>query len=547
MRRFTQFFALYFGMALCLPPFAARAASADCGTLIIPTGLGISSGADITGFNPLLVNSLYNMEAASLMFQPLFWVNGNTLEIDWSRSIASSITTPDSGLTYDVKMRPWIWSDGTPVTSADVAYSWHLIQALGPAYAGYGAGGMPEIVKSLQVISPEEFTLTLKRKVNPQWFIYNGLGQLLPLPEHVWRKFSTDEIYQHQSDIGFFQVVDGPMRPVALNIGQDMEFAPNESWPGGHLNFDRLIFKFVESDGATLQQLEAGELDMINVPMALWNVASKLPGYKLITQRPGLSFNLIALNFRNPQVDFFNDLRVRQAMADAINQQEMIDVIDHGKGQVRHSPVSPVPLTFVAPQLQGGKYPVGYDPAKAKALLAQAGFSPGPDGVLQKAGKRLSFVYLDPGGSAASAQMTMMIQDYLRRAGIEMKVRQIEFNQLLALLNNPHGAWQAAGLGMTSGAYPTGEEMFKTGSFENSGGYSDKKMDALIDASTDQPGLQGLFDYQIYASEQQPVIFLGTANGSMLANQKIVGAENFVDPLYNYYPDALSCPAGALP
>lgn len=530
-------------MMLGALPAARAAGSGNCGTVILPTGIGASSGADITGFNPLLVNSLYNAEAAGMMFRGLFWVNGNTLQIDWSRSIASAITSPDGGTTYNVKMRPWVWSDGVPVTSADVAYTWKLIKALGAIYAGYGAGGMPDIVKELKIAGPEEFQVVLKRKVNPQWFIYNGLGQFTPLPAHIWDKYSTEEIYQRQSDVNFFQVVDGPLKPVALNIGQDMVFVPNESWPGGKLNFNRLIFKFVESDGASLQQLESGELDMINVPIALWKAVRNLPGYNVVNLQPNLGYNFVALNFRNAKVDFFRDARVRQAMADAIDQKEMIAVIDHGQGQERHGPVAPVPPTFLTPEMKAGLYPVGYDPARAKALLAQAGFTPGPDGILQKNGKRLSFTYLNLTGDAQIEQMTVIIQAYLRRVGIEMKVRDIEFNQLLALLNNPHGDWEAAGLGMSGSAYPTGEELFKTGSFENSGGYSDKRMDALIDASTDRPGLQGLYDYETYAAAQQPVIFLETANGAMLVNKRIKGAENFVDPLYNYYLEALSCPA----
>ena len=110
---------------------ASPAAAGDCGTIVIPTGIGVASGADITSFNPLLVNSLYNATAASMMFQPLIWINGNTGQIDWSRSLASAISTPDNGTTYNVTLRPWHWSDGVPVTTADVAYAFSLIKQFG--------------------------------------------------------------------------------------------------------------------------------------------------------------------------------------------------------------------------------------------------------------------------------------------------------------------------------------------------------------------------------------------------------------------------------
>ncbi|MBB5373839.1 ABC transporter substrate-binding protein [Acidocella aromatica] len=526
---------------------AAPAAAQECGTIVIPTGIGISGGADITSFNPLLANSLYNTAAAGMMFQGLIWVSGRTLQIDWSRSLASSITTPDNGQTYDVKLRPWHWSDGVPVTTEDVAYTFSLIKSLGPSYAGYGAGGMPDIVQSFTVISPSEFRVVLKHPVNPQWYIFNGLALLLPLPKHAWSKYTLDEIFQNQSQPGFFQVVDGPLRPERLDIGLDLIMTPNPNWEGPPLHFSRLVWKFVEGDGAALQQVESGDLDLANAPMDLWKAVQNLPGIRLINLPPGLSFHEIQLNLRNTDVAFFRDVRVRQAMADAIDQQEMIALIDHGQGEEIRSPVPPNPPTYLPPAMRAGQYPVEYDPQKALALLQEAGFTRGPDGIMQKNGVRLSFTYLSLSGGAVSAQTTVMLQSYLAKIGIEVKVRQIEFNQLVALLNNPHSDWEAAGLGETVGVYPSGEELFGTGAFANAGGYSDPKMDQLIAESTDKPGLQGLYDYATYASEQQPVIFMPVGSTSILARARVQGVENFVDPAYNYYPDALYCTESAAP
>ncbi len=523
------------------------AAPGDCGTIVIPTGIGVASGADITSLNPLLVTSLYNQTAASLMFQPLIWINGNTGQIDWSRSLASAITTPDNGTTYNVTLRPWHWSDGVPVTTADVAYTFSLIKQFGTTYSAYGAGGMPDIVKALDIISPTQFQVVLKHQVNPNWYIYNGLGQLEPLPQHAWGKYSADQIFQSQSDTSFFQVVDGPLLPQKLEIGLDLVMVPNPRWEGPKLHFSRLIWKFVEVDGQTVQQVESGDLDMANVPMGLWNAVQKLPGIYMVNLPPALDFNEIMLNFRNPKVAFFNDVRVRQAMADAINQAEMVALIDHGHGTEVYGPVPPVPPTYLTPAMQAGHYPVSYDPAKAIALLQEAGYTRGPDGIMKKNGHRLSFTYLNLTGDVLIDQMTMMNQAYLKRVGIEMKVRDIEFNQMLALLNNPQADWQAAGLGEDAPGYPTGEELYKTASFLNSGGYSDPTMDKLIDESTNQPGLQGLYDYETYASAQQPVIFQEKESISVLARDNIQGVQDFMDPAYNYYPDKLYCTGSAQP
>ena len=524
----------------------AHADQDDCGTIVVPTGIGISSGADITSFNPLIADSLYNAAAANLMYQGLIWINGHTEEIDWSRSLASAISSPDNGTTYNVTLRPWHWSDGVPVTTADVAYTFRLIKALGTTYSGFGAGGMPNIIKSLNIINATQFQVVLKRRVNPTWYIYNGLEQLLPLPAHSWGRHTLNEVYESQSTPAFFDVVDGPLRVQRLDIGLDLVMVPNPSYEGPKLHFQKLIFKFLESDGATLQAIESGDIDMANAPPALWNAVQHLPGIYMVHLAPALSYNLSQLNLRNPEVAFFRDVRVRDAIQDAINEPEMIQLIDHGLGVAIYGPVPPVPATFLSPEMRAGRYPVGYDPQKARALLRSAGFTPGPDGILQKDGKPLAFTYLSLTGDVMLDEMTEMMQDYLAKIGIRMKVREIEFNQLIALLTNPNSKWEAAGLGQSTAGFPSGEDLFGTNSYENAGGYSDPKMDKLIAESTDEPGLSGLFAYENYASAQQPVIFMELGTISMLVHDRIHGAANFIDPAYNYYPDQLYCPAPAL-
>ncbi len=544
--RSKSFFATFFSkkvvLAYLLLASPAYAQPGDCGTIVVPTGVGVAPSDDITSLNPLLVTSLYNAQAAGLLYLGLIWI-GRGAKIDWSRSLASAITTPDQGTTYNVTLRPWHWSDGVPVTTADVAYTWKLIQELGPAYAGFGAGGMPDIVKSFTVISPTQFQVVLKRQVNPTWYTYNGLSQFLPLPEHSWGKYNIDQIFQAQSTPSFYNVVDGPLFLQSLDTGLQAIFVPNPAFEGPKLHFDRLVFRFFHTDGAMLQQVESGDLDMANAPLNFWKVIQHVPGVHVVSMPPPLSFDETAFNFRNDKVAFLRDVRVRQAMADAIDQQGILNLVYQGQGVPIYGPVPPVPPTFLSPEMRAGKYPVGYDPAKARALLEQAGFTPGPDGIMQKNGQRLSFTILFPGGNATTDQRELIEQQEFKKVGIELIQQNIEFNQMLAIIDNPHASWEAAGLGDTLGGYPSGEDLFKTGSFENAGGYSDPKMDQLIDDSTDKPGLQGLFDYENYASEQQPVLFEAIPEIPLLVSNRIQNAADFIDPAANYYPDVLTCTA----
>jgi peptide/nickel transport system substrate-binding protein len=529
---------------LTRPAFAAD--SQNCGTIVIPTGVGVSSSEDITSFNPLLVDSLYNQEAASLLYEQLIWINGNK-QIDWSRSVASAVTTRDQGQTYNITLRPWFWSDGAPVTASDVAYTFNLIKQLGSTFPGYGSGGMPDIIKSLTVTDAAHLTVTLAHRVNPTWFIYNGLAQLVPLPSHAWSRYTLDEIWQNQSTPAFFTVDDGPLKLEKLEPGLDAIFLPNPTYQGAKIHFTRLVMRFLDADGAELQGVESGDLDLANLPMALYASAQHVPGITNIPVPPASGWNYMQLNFRDPDVAFLNDVRVRQAMQDAMDQQAMINLAFHGQGEPDYGPVPQNPPDMLSPAMKAGKFPVGYNPQKARALLAQAGYTPGPDGIMQKNGKKLQFTDLMLTGDATIEQMTEMLQNDLRAVGIDMKVREIEFNQVLALLNGSPQGWQTATLSMTLSSYPSGEGMFTTAGFFNSGGYSDKTMDKLIDESVNNPGLDGLYAFEDYASAQQPVLFMASGDIIIMTRNRIHGVENFVDSTDQYYPDALYCAAPKAP
>jgi peptide/nickel transport system substrate-binding protein len=538
-RKMDCFVAALLAMTLlATPAFADQ--KGDCGTIVVPTGIGVGTGADVTSMNPLLVDSSYNAEMANMMYEELIWINRFD-QIDWSRSVASAITTPDQGKTYNVTLRPWHWSDGVPVTTADVAYTFKLMKQLGPLLPGYGEGGMPDIIKSLNIISPTQFQVILTHQVNPTWFIYNGLAQLQPLPEHSWSRSTLDQIWQEQSSPAFFNVVDGPVKAQRLDIGRDIILVPNPEFDGPKMHFDRLIFDFLETDGAVLQAVESGEIDAGDAPLSVWNAVQHEPGLYIVKLPVEATFDYAAINFLNPNVAFFHDVRVRDAMADAINQKQIVNLAYHGFGVVIHGPLPPTPSQFLAPNMAEGHYPVSYDPSESLQLLREAGYTRGPDGIMQKNGKRLSFVDLDTVGSASAEQETLLIQADLRKVGIEMQAHEIEFNQMLALLNSGGPGWDFAILATEPAYYPSGEGLLQTGAFANEGHYSDATMDRLIEDSVNKPGLQALFAYENYASWQQPILFLPRDTIPVLVNNRLHGIADFVDPYGWYAPEQLYC------
>jgi peptide/nickel transport system substrate-binding protein len=513
----------------------AAPAPADCGTVIA------EANNDISSFNPLYANDLGNSRAAQLLFQPLVWVNryGN---VDYSRSLAAKIGVSADTTTYTMTLRPWHWSDGTPVTAADLVYDWRMIARLGLNYPGYGSGGIPSQIKSVTALDPLHAQIVLTGPVNPLWFIDNGLSTFTPLPAHAWAGFSLDTLYQMQSQPGFFTIVDGPMRIARLDVGMDAVFMPNRRYDGPKLHLQRLVLNFVHTDGTAVQQVEAGELDFAPVPMELLGALHHLPGVHLALLSPVSFWYYLSLNLQNPKVAFLRDVRVRQAIEDAIDQKAIIKTVYHGFGDQVYTAVPPVDANLLAPGLSGD-YPVGYDPAKARALLAAAGYTPGPQGILTAHGHALEFTALMTPDSAEDTEMVLMMQAQLRAVGIRMNLHQVAFGEMMQVLQQEPQAWEAAELGTVSNPYPSGEAMFATGAGENNGGYSDPVMDRLISASINRPGLAGLYAYERYIAAQQPVIFLATEKHLDLVANRITGVDGFSDGAL-IAPDALRCTSG---
>ncbi|HET9147633.1 MAG TPA: peptide ABC transporter substrate-binding protein, partial [Acetobacteraceae bacterium] len=143
-----------------------------------------------------------------------------------------------------------------------------------------------------------------------------------------------------------------------------------------------------------------------------------------------------------------------------------------------------------------------------------------------------------PSGGATAMLWTEMQQQDLRAVGIDMKIRQVTFNQLLALQYKPL-EWQAMSFGWSLGNYPSDGAQFRTNGAYNQTGYSDPKMDRLLNAVTTQPGNQALYEYQDYAAEQQPIIFQNDTGAVILVRKGLRGVNKAFPPTGAWSPQYL--------
>ncbi len=533
-----------FAAAFLLWPSAALAASGaetpPCGSVIVPAGVGMNpnpQGAE-TLHPALYTGSLYENEAFQLLYRPLVWVSGDTT-VDPVQSLASSITTNSDRTAFTVKLRPWHWSDGTSVTSADVLYDWQIIKALGPAYADYLVGGVPDAIRDVEATAPDTVVFTLNRPVNPEWFELAGLSQFYPLPRHAWARYSIAEQQTLQSEASFYAVVDGPYHLASFALGREAVFTPNEHYDGQHSRIGRFVIDFLGGSNP-LEALESGQLDIATIPFALLDRTRRLTGLQHVTIENAPILSSIIPNLANPSLPFLDDARVRQAKPRPVDHNPRKASVFHGQAVEQHGFVPSAMTNFLAPDLRAGTSPLDYDPKAAALLLDQAGFHPDADGIRLDHGKPLAFTVLVTAGSEERLLMLQLAQVDLRRVGILLDIKEVEFNQLLARMLGPPEGWDAVFLAWTILTYPDPTAWFASGSTQNYEHYSDPEMDRLLRVATGSPDRQALFALQDYVLEQQPMIFLPDGFYSELARPGIDGIDKFLSRNGNWTPEYLT-------
>ena len=123
-----------------------------------------------------------------LMWRPLYWFgspNHVGLSAKYSLANPATVTSSAGHTVATVQLKPYRWSDGTPVTSRDVQFWFNLLSGKQEQLVGLLPGEFPDNVTAFKVLSPGRFSVTFKGSFSSAW-LYNELGQLIPIPQHAW-------------------------------------------------------------------------------------------------------------------------------------------------------------------------------------------------------------------------------------------------------------------------------------------------------------------------------------------------------------------------
>ncbi|HEY1722813.1 MAG TPA: peptide ABC transporter substrate-binding protein [Magnetospirillaceae bacterium] len=393
---------------------------------------------------------------------------------------------PGVALTYTIRPDAK-WGDGTPVTTADVTFTWEVGKN---PQSGVSDAELFKRITAVDVKDDHTFTL----HENKLDFDYNEINDFQVLPAHLEKAaFADPASYRNRSiyetdptNPGLYY---GPYRVTQVQRGQFIVLEPNPTWWGKKPYFKKVVVKTVETTPALEASLLSGEIDMVageigfTLDAALAFETRKRPEWTVI-YKPALAFEQLSPNMDNP---ILADKRVRQALLYGLNRQALIQQVYQGKQIVADTDVNPLDWCY-DPNVK--KYP--YDPAKAEALLAEAGWKKGPDGKLvNAAGKPLNLEIMTTAGNRNREVTEIVIQEAWKRLGITVTLRNQPARTLFgeAVLKHAYPdfalfAWFSSPENvpvqtLRSDQVPTAANGF---SGENSGGYKNPEMDKLLDA-----------------------------------------------------------------
>lgn len=453
--------------------------AADAGKPVDGGTLTIGTVSDIVTQNPMMIEDTASSDLAWFLFAYLYDVNAKgEIEVT-DRSIAAEMPkVSDDKKVYTIKLKSTTkWSDGSPLTADDVALTFNIgaNEKVGsPLYNNFAN------VKEAKAVDPTTVQVTLK-DVDAR-FELNALN-MQPLPAKVFKDVKPEEVGKHPYGTDIKNIItSGPYVWKEWVEKQYHVLEVNPNYWAAKPHIQKVIMKLYADQNTSVQALVKGEVDLLPaIPVAQFDVVK---GQKSIQVIEGagpvydyLSYNFNGENFPGGKSPFVGK-KTRQAIAYALNRKGMVDSVLKGHGTILNGPFLPTSWANTPEAAKNFEY----DPAKAKALLAEDGWKAGADGILAKDGQKFEFELLTNAGNKRREQYISIIQQNLADVGIKVNLKPIDFSALIQNNISP-GKYQALLLGWQLSLDPDGESILSSNFYppagQNSGFYKNAKTDEL--------------------------------------------------------------------
>lgn len=394
------------------------------------------------------------------------------------------------------------WHDGALLTPRDVKFTYDAImddRVASPRKPDY------ELVLSVDTPDEQTVRVVYRRPFSPaleSWM-------MSILPAHLLADLPPDRwpLSFNRAPVG-----TGPFKFAEWKTNQFVRVARNDAYFKGRPHLDGIVFRTLPDPLTLRLAFETRQVDFWSADP--WAVGSfrKDERFTLFTS-PSNSYNYVGWNLRRPM---FQDPRVRQALAHAVDVGQMIRYVIYGYGTQSTGIFTPE-MWFFNPDVK----PLAYDPEKAKQLLDDAGWVPGPDGVRVKDGRRFEFTLITNNGNAIRSDIATLVQENLRSVGIKVTVEMYEWAVFLKRFVN-QGEFDAVVLGWALGQGFDQFQIWHSSQTEperlNMVGYKSEAADRLLESIREEFDREKIIrqcgELQQLIYGDQPYLFLFVPEGT---------------------------------
>jgi peptide/nickel transport system substrate-binding protein len=308
--------------------------------------------------------------------------------------------------------------DGTPFNAEAVKFTWERAFFSDPPGRWASIGGPFQAVEIV-----DEYTVDIVTTIP-----YGPLLQTMTMP--YTGIVSPTAVEAMGEEFSRAPVGTGPFKFVEWRANDRIVLEANDDYWRGRPALDQVIFRTVPEEGARMLSLRTGEADMVLFP-----AVSDLPALEadpnfIVEGAPGVGVFYLAFNLDRPDVA---DVRIRQAVAHAIDRELIVDAILEGGGVLATSVIGEPVFGYRDMELLE-RYP--YDPERAVALLEEAGYTRGADGWMRDAnGEVLKLDALPSNGrSTKDREIAEVLQEFLRQVGIDVELHLFEWATTFTLM-----------------------------------------------------------------------------------------------------------------
>jgi peptide/nickel transport system substrate-binding protein len=328
-------------------------------------------------------------------------------------------TISEDGLTVTYNLVPGTtWSDGHPLTSRDIQFTWETI--MNPNNAVTTQQGYDQIAS---IDTPDDNTavVTYESLYSPALSLFSIPESILPA--HVLEGLEGEAL--QAADFNRLPEGTGPFMVTEWNSGESiiLDANPNYREPDRPL-LDRIVFKIIPDQNAGIAQMRTGDIDVFwNVDSAVIDQFTSMEGVT-VQVTPSSNIEYLGLNLSsgsdpNEPHFAFGDPNVRRAVAMAIDRTPIIEDLLFGLSEPATSPIG---LGWAAPE---GLSNPEYDPEGARALLEEAGWVDSGDGIREKDGQRLTLEISTPTGQQVRELTEQILQAQFAEVGIELVINNV--------------------------------------------------------------------------------------------------------------------------